>query len=71
MADHTTHHLPEPSPGEVECLACGTRRLVVSFALADIGDCTECGYSGWALPQRLSEHDRNMLQATFAGRRAQ
>jgi ribosomal protein L37E len=64
--DSTQH---DPAPTEIECLACGTRRLVVSFALGDTGDCTACGYSGWALPDRLSEHERNVLQARFETRR--
>ena len=71
MTDPTTHHPSDPPPGEVECLACGTLRPIASFALADVGDCHACGYSGWAVPQRLSEHDRNALHAGFAGRRTQ
>jgi hypothetical protein len=69
MTDPTADYPSEPPPGEIECLACGTRRLVASLALSDVGECAACGYSGWALPQRLSEHDRNALHAGFAGRR--
>jgi DNA-directed RNA polymerase subunit RPC12/RpoP len=64
----TTDQLARTAPSEVECLACGSRRLVVGFARADIGDCPDCGYSGWADPQLLSDHDRSVLHRSLEAR---
>lgn len=33
---------------EIECLACGTVRLVEGQAGEETGECPRCGYLGWA-----------------------
>jgi ribosomal protein S27AE len=43
----------------VECLRCGTAR---SAAPRDAGECSRCGYVGWAPSVDLSEPIRRLLR---------
>jgi hypothetical protein len=48
----------------VECLHCGTFRTVERERTQrlDPGECTRCGYLGWALVADLSEPVRGLLR---------
>lgn len=52
------------APNSVECLACGTRRVLVSDAHSHLatGECPRCGYVGWAQPGDLNESSRRALR---------
>lgn len=51
---------------EVECLSCGSCRIVSSLTLNALGDCPACGYVGWAAAATLSRRDRAELHLAFA-----
>jgi hypothetical protein len=42
----------------VECLACGLQRLITD----DPGECSRCGYLGWAPIEAVSEELRRSLR---------
>ena len=42
----------------VECLSCGLQRIVS----ADAGECSRCGYLGWAPIEAVSEELRRSLR---------
>ena len=44
----------------VECLACGDQRPM--HPGHDAGECTRCGYVGWARADELSEQARRALR---------
>ncbi len=48
----------------VECLGCGERRRVNDSGSGHIeaGECSRCGYVGWATPSDLSELIRRALR---------
>jgi hypothetical protein len=47
----------------VECLRCGNRRHVHSRdRRADVGECTRCGYLGWAWSGELTEKTRRTIR---------
>jgi hypothetical protein len=48
----------------VECLRCCASRLVVATprAAADAGDCSQCGYVGWAPSSVLTDSTRRTLR---------
>jgi hypothetical protein len=47
----------------VECLSCGTRRVIVGGDdhHVDTGECHRCGYVGWARSDDLSAAARRQL----------
>jgi hypothetical protein len=47
----------------VECLSCGTRRIVVGGHQhhVDAGECQRCGYVGWASTDDLTPSARRQL----------
>jgi hypothetical protein len=51
---------------EIECLACGRRRLVTGTDHGETGSCRACGYLGWAEPAALDEADRSSLHRELA-----
>jgi Zn ribbon nucleic-acid-binding protein len=48
----------------IECLGCGERRRADRDASGQIagGECSRCGYVGWAAPADLSELVRRALR---------
>ena len=44
----------------VECLSCGKSRRVVADAVP--GECSRCGYVGWADSESLTETLRRLLR---------
>jgi hypothetical protein len=53
---------------EVECLACGSRRLASFPEGRDPGECPGCGYLGWSFPASLSELERRILHRQLGSR---
>jgi hypothetical protein len=47
---------------EVECLACGGRRMVAGKRLGEVGECPECAYLGWAPVAALDDKERRLLR---------
>ena len=58
-----------PGPVVVECLACGAERSVPGLGLGEIGECPACGYTGWALPERLTDSERRRLHSALLSTR--
>jgi len=54
-----------PQPLEIECLACGRRRVVTGTSRDELGACPACGYVGWAASSSLSERDRRALHGSL------
>lgn len=55
----------------VECLCCGERRVAATGGLRVVGDgeCSRCGYLGWALPSELNDRVRGLLRRHPPARR--
>jgi hypothetical protein len=49
------------APERIECLACGAQRVASNNHFGLVGECSICGYLGWAAPPQLSELDRKGL----------
>ena len=49
-------------PFEVECLACGCHRRAKGQRPAEVGECPQCGYVGWAPLEALDDRERSVLQ---------
>jgi Zn ribbon nucleic-acid-binding protein len=50
----------------VECLACGALRHVRLDSTRSFTECSVCGYSGWAKPREIDEHDRLGIRRALA-----
>jgi len=59
------------APNSLECLGCGARRSVLSRLHSHLenGECTRCGYVGWASPDDLNEFTRRALRERPVERR--
>ena len=55
---------------EIECLACGKRRLAMRRHRNDIGVCPGCGYVGWAEPSALTDIERRQVHRELAKARS-
>jgi hypothetical protein len=54
---------------EVECLACGERRLTPGRARPLSGACGRCGYLGWARPAEIDDRERAAVRHALADAR--
>jgi ribosomal protein S27AE len=55
----------------IECLACGARRSVVGDAQhREPGECTRCGYVGWARSEDLTDIARRLIRERPLERRS-
>jgi hypothetical protein len=54
-------HTPRSAGRVVECLACGTQRVVRDTAFDAAGECPRCRYVGWSDPGALTGTERVAL----------
>jgi hypothetical protein len=54
---------------EIECLGCGTCRLVTGLSTDELGMCPICGYVGWTLSDSITESELRSLQHMHAALR--
>jgi hypothetical protein len=52
---------PQPSPTQIECLACGAVRVVHGLRKEDTGECPRCHYVGWAYSDELDGTTRRQI----------
>ena len=50
-----------PAATQIECLACGARRIVFGLGRADTGECTRCHYLGWGFSDDLDGSTRRQI----------
>ncbi len=65
---HTPHRKrADRRATEIECLACGARRIVTGLGTAETGECPRCGYLGWTYSDERGRSIRRMvMKGTFA-----
>jgi hypothetical protein len=63
----TSDRTTVPDCIEIECLACGCRRLVQALSHDAVKECPRCGYLGWARPEALSESERQWFSGELFG----
>jgi hypothetical protein len=52
---------------QIECLACGARRLVTGRSTHDTGECPSCRYLGWTYSDELDGATRHaIMNGAFA-----
>jgi hypothetical protein len=49
------------SPTQIECLACGARRVVFGLGRAETGECPSCRYLGWGFSDDLDGLTRRQI----------
>ena len=54
---------------EIECLACGTTRLMRKSRRAAAGECPQCDYLGWEFSARLPSGERQRRRGRIEPRR--
>jgi hypothetical protein len=48
-------------PIQIECLACGAKRVVTGITHAETGDCPYCHYLGWTYSDELDGSTRRLI----------
>jgi len=55
-------------PRQIECLLCGTARIVFGRRKEDMGVCLSCGYRGWTYSDELDGTTKRLILANRAAR---
>lgn len=49
------------TPIQIECLACGAKRVAAGIGHAEIGECPRCRYLGWTYSDDLDGATRRLI----------